>query len=55
MKNVDISFQNVYILLMVNAAFDRRTLRERATAQIRQLIIGGDLEPGEHVVEVRLS
>lgn len=34
---------------------DRRTLRERTTAQIRRMIVNGEIRPGEHVIEVRLS
>ena len=41
--------------MSTDARLDRRTLRERTIAAIRQLIISGRLEPGEHVVEVRLS
>src|SRR5690606_14469732 len=35
--------------------FDKRTLRERCTAHIRDLIIAGRLAPGEHLVETRLA
>lgn len=35
--------------------FDRRTLRERCTAHVRDLIVSGQIKPGEHVVETRLS
>lgn len=37
------------------ARLDSRTLRERSTSQIRQMVVAGRLEPGEHIVEVRLS
>ncbi|MFH8248785.1 GntR family transcriptional regulator [Microbacterium sp. B2969] len=36
-------------------AFDKRTLRQRCTAYVRQAIIAGDLAPGEHVVETKLA
>lgn len=35
--------------------FDKRTLRQRCTAFVRQAIIAGDLAPGEHIVETKLS
>lgn len=34
---------------------DRRTLREHAVALVRQKVIGGELAPGAHIVESRLS
>lgn len=38
-----------------DATFDKRTLRERCTAHIRNRIIAGGLAPGEHLVETRLA
>lgn len=38
-----------------DATFDKRTLRERCTAHIRDRIIAGGLVPGEHLVETRLA
>jgi DNA-binding GntR family transcriptional regulator len=35
--------------------FDKRTLRERCTMHVRQLIITGSIKPGDHVVETALS
>ena len=37
------------------AVFDKRTLRERCTHHIRDLIITGRIGPGDHLVETRLS
>lgn len=34
---------------------DSRTLRERTAAQIRRMVVYGEIRPGEHVVEVPLS
>lgn len=34
---------------------DRRTLRERTAADIRQMVVDGAIKPGEHVREVPLS
>jgi DNA-binding GntR family transcriptional regulator len=41
--------------MLAQPTLDRRTLRERTTELTRQLIIGGGLKPGEHIVEVRVS
>ncbi|MFF2486112.1 GntR family transcriptional regulator [Microbacterium sp. NPDC058062] len=38
-----------------DAVFDKRTLRERCTIYIRDLIITGKIQPGDHLVETRLS
>lgn len=37
------------------AHFDRSTLRERCTAYVREQIISGALQPGEHIKEIPLS
>jgi DNA-binding GntR family transcriptional regulator len=35
--------------------FDKRTLRQRCTAHVRDAILRGRLSPGEHIVETRLA
>jgi DNA-binding GntR family transcriptional regulator len=38
-----------------DATFDKRTLRERCTMHVRDLIISGRLAPGEHMIETKLA
>ena len=37
------------------APFDKRTLRQRCTTHVRDLIIMGGMRPGEHLIETRLA
>jgi DNA-binding GntR family transcriptional regulator len=49
------SLRNVYIIQMaMGTTVDRRTLRERTSDLVRELIISGVLKPGEAIVETRL-
>lgn len=34
---------------------DSRTLRERTTADLRRMVVNGEIRPGEHLIEVALS
>lgn len=35
--------------------FDKRTLRQRCTTHVRDLIIVGEMRPGEHLIETKLA
>lgn len=38
-----------------DSPFDKRTLRQRCTTYVRDLIITGRMKPGDHLVETKLS
>jgi DNA-binding GntR family transcriptional regulator len=41
--------------MALGVSFDKRTLRERCTAHVRQAIISGAFSPGAHIVETTLA
>ncbi|WP_039742762.1 GntR family transcriptional regulator [Salinibacterium sp. PAMC 21357] len=41
--------------MSLEVKFDKRTLRQRCSAHVREAIIAGSLEPGAHIVEMRLA
>lgn len=38
-----------------DSTFDKRTLRQRCTTHVRDMIISGQMSPGEHLIETKLA